>query len=65
MFCCSGDCGMYAIKHVEHLMVGLKLTPSSTTIWSYLDKNGLLTCGIKMFVLEFFFCICISICISM
>lgn len=25
MFCCSGDCGMYAIKYVEHLMAGLKL----------------------------------------
>ena len=34
--------------------LGSSWTPSSTTIWSYLDKNGLLTCGIKMSVLEFF-----------
>ena len=25
VFCCSGDCGMYAIKYVEHLLAGLKL----------------------------------------
>ena len=25
MIFCSGDCGMYAIKHIEHLLCGLKL----------------------------------------